>query len=100
MPALTPFFMDAIWPDTWPTILDKPATDLFLGAVNSALGRICLARHPLIATGKVTANSRLPGAINSSNVDGHAGRLPCKNSKRCNWHVNYVPVDDPWKTTP
>ncbi len=45
MPSLTPFFVDAIWPDTWPTILDKPPTDLFLGSVNSSLGRICIARQ-------------------------------------------------------
>ena len=46
-PALTPFFMDAIWPDTWPTAADLPPTDLYLGNVNSSLGRICIARHPL-----------------------------------------------------
>src|SRR5437588_5577142 len=41
MPALTPFFMDSIWPDTWPEITDTPSTDLYIGSVNSALGRIC-----------------------------------------------------------
>src|SRR5437870_7228217 len=46
-PALTPFYMDAICPDTWPSSPDLPQTDLFLGAVNSSLGRICLSRHPL-----------------------------------------------------
>jgi len=99
-PSLTPFFADAIWPDTWPTILDKPPTDLFLGAVNSAIGRVCIARHPLIANAKATANVKLPGAINMSYVDGHGGRLPLQQLKTVYWHVNYVPVDDPWKTTP
>lgn len=100
MPPLTPFFADAIWPDTWPTILDKPPSDLFLGLVNSSLGRVCIARHPLISNAKAIANMRLPGAINMSFVDGHAARLPLQKIKTVYWHVNYVPVDDPWKTTP
>jgi prepilin-type N-terminal cleavage/methylation domain-containing protein/prepilin-type processing-associated H-X9-DG protein len=100
MPTLTPFFVDAIWPDTWPTILDKPPTDLFLGSVNSSLGRVCITRHPLSSNARATANVRLPGAINMSFVDGHAARLPLQRIKTVYWHVNYVPVDDPWKTTP
>jgi prepilin-type processing-associated H-X9-DG protein len=80
--------------------LDKPPNDLFLGSVNSSLGRICLARHPLMSNVKVNANTRLPGAINSSYVDGHAGRLALQKIKTVYWHVNYVPVEDPWKTSP
>jgi prepilin-type N-terminal cleavage/methylation domain-containing protein len=99
-PVLTPFFMDAIWPDTWPEITDKPPTDLFLGAVNNALGRICITRHPLNTKGRSSNNMPLPGAINMSYVDGHSGRIPLQKLKTVYWHVNYVPVEDIWKTTP
>jgi prepilin-type N-terminal cleavage/methylation domain-containing protein len=98
-PALTPFFMDAIWPDTWPEITDTPAPDLFLGNVNSALGRISIARHPLLRQ-KAVRSQPLPSAINIGYVDGHAGRMPLQKLKTVYWHVNYVPVDDIWRTSP
>jgi prepilin-type N-terminal cleavage/methylation domain-containing protein len=98
MPALTPFFMDAIWPDTWPEISDTPAADLFLGNVNSALGRVSIARHPLNRT-RSTSRQPLPSAINMGYVDGHAGKIPLQKLKTVYWHVGYVPVEDIWKTT-
>ena len=100
MPALTPFFMDAIWPDTWPAITDTPSSDLFLGNVNSALGRITIARHPLIKSARAVSRQPLPGAINIGYVDGHAGKLPLQKVKTVYWHKDYVPVDDPWRTSP
>jgi prepilin-type N-terminal cleavage/methylation domain-containing protein len=99
MPALTPFFMDGIWPDTWPEITDAPSSDLFMGNVNSALGRISIARHPLVRT-RSTSNKPLPSAINIGYVDGHSGKLPLQKLKTVYWHVGYVPVEDVWKTTP
>jgi len=99
MPALTPFFMDAIWPDTWPEISDKPSSDLFLGDVNSALGRISIARHPLNRS-RAFSGKPVPGAINIGYVDGHSGKLPLQKLKTVYWHAGYVPVDDVWKTTP
>jgi prepilin-type N-terminal cleavage/methylation domain-containing protein len=99
MPALTPFFMDGIWPDTWPAIGDTPASDLFLGNVNSALGRISIARHPLMRQRSVN-QKQLPSAINIGYVDGHSGRIPLQKLKTVYWHVGYVPVEDVWKTTP
>jgi prepilin-type N-terminal cleavage/methylation domain-containing protein len=98
-PALTPFFMDALWPDTWPTLADRPPADLFKGDVNSALGRICLARHPLMKNARVTNGQRLPSAIIVSYADGHSGKLPLQKMKEVVWHVDYEPVGDPWKTT-
>jgi prepilin-type N-terminal cleavage/methylation domain-containing protein len=98
-PVLTPFFMDAIWPDTWPEIGDTPAADLFLGNVNSALGRISIARHPLMRQKAVTGKP-LPSAINISYVDGHSSKIPLQKLKTVYWHVGYVPVDDVWKTSP
>jgi prepilin-type N-terminal cleavage/methylation domain-containing protein len=98
-PSLTPFFMDAIWPDTWPQISDTPAPDLFLGNVNSALGRISIARHPLLRQ-KSKTGQPLPSAINIGYVDGHSGKVPLQKLKTVYWHLNYVPVDDIWRTSP
>jgi len=99
MPVLTPFFMDAIWPDAWPLISDTPAPDLFLGNVNSSLGRISIARHRLQRARSVNGQP-LPSGINIGYVDGHAGRIALKRLKTLYWHVGYVPVDDIWRTTP
>ncbi len=99
MSSTTPFFMDALWPDTWPLKEDMPPTDLYLGNVNGSLGRIALARHPLSRV-KVKQNDKLPSAINMSYVDGHAGKLRLEDIKRPTWHVGYVPIGNPWKTTP
>lgn len=99
-PALTPFFFDAIWPDTWPTIGSVPSGDLFLGNVNDSLGRCCIARHPLGRKTRASTGQRLPSAINMSFADGHAARLPLQQLKTVYWHQNYVPTDDPWRTTP
>jgi len=99
-PALTPFFMDAIWPDTWPTRTDLPSTDLYLGNVNQALGRICIARHPLQKNARAANGRPLPGAINMSYVDGHSAKLPLQKIKTVIWHKGYAPIGDPWRTTP
>jgi len=99
-PALTPFFMDAIWPDTWPVASDLPPNDLFLGDVNSSIGRICLARHPFVSTAKSTSGKTLPSAINMGYADGHAGKLPLQRLKTVIWHKDYQPIWDPWKTAP
>lgn len=98
MPALTPFFMDAIWPDTWPEVGDTPPSDLFLGNVNSSLGRISIARHPLLRQHSVSQKP-LPSAINVGFVDGHSAKVPLQKLKTVYWHAGYIPVDDPWKTT-
>jgi prepilin-type N-terminal cleavage/methylation domain-containing protein/prepilin-type processing-associated H-X9-DG protein len=98
-PSLTPFFMDAIWPDTWPGQSDVPPSDLFLGSVNSSLGRICLSRHNLMRA-KVTSGKPLPSGINMSYVDGHAGKIRLQSIKTVIWHKGYIPIGDPWKTSP
>jgi prepilin-type N-terminal cleavage/methylation domain-containing protein len=99
MPVLTPFFTDGIWPDTWPAITDLPPADLSQGAVNSALGRICIGRHPL-SRQKPVKPQPLQSAIIIGFVDGHASKVPLRNLKTMYWHLGYVPVDDIWKTTP
>jgi len=99
-PTLTPMFMDAIWPDTWPTKDDKPPTDLFKGQQSTALGRVMLARHPLDRRARTTSGQPVPGGINMEYADGHASKLALQKIKTVYWHRNYVPIDDPWKTKP
>jgi prepilin-type N-terminal cleavage/methylation domain-containing protein/prepilin-type processing-associated H-X9-DG protein len=99
-PATTPFFMDAIWPDTWPGAGDLPPNDLFAGTSGTSLGRICLARHPLKRVAKVKTGEPLPGAINMSYADGHAGKFKLQDIKKVTWHVDYTPIVNPWKTSP
>lgn len=100
-PVLTPFFMDAIWPDTWPQASDMPATDLYLGDQGTALGRLSIGRHPFVGRNAKVANRKpLPSAINVSYVDGHSAKLPLQKIKTVIWHKGYQPIGDPWKTTP
>jgi prepilin-type N-terminal cleavage/methylation domain-containing protein/prepilin-type processing-associated H-X9-DG protein len=99
-PSLTPFFFDAIWPDTWPKISDLPPTDLFLGNVNSSLGRCIIARHPLDKKARAVQGQKLPSGINMSYADGHSGKLPLQKIKTVMWHQDYSPTPDPWSTKP
>lgn len=99
-PSTTPFFMDALWPDLWPGAGDLPPTDLFAGNVNTSLGRCCLARHPLMRGARVRSGQPLPSAINMSYADGHAGKLRLRDIKSVTWHLGYVPISDPWRTSP
>ncbi len=99
-PAMTPIFMDAIWPDTWPVITDLPSNDLYLGNVNQALGRITIARHPLQKNARAVNNAAMPGAIEMSYVDGHAGKIPLQRLKTVYWHKGYIPTGDVWRTAP
>ena len=104
-PDLTPIFMDAIWPDTWPQETDMPGPsltggnyDLYFGGgpTASPFGRICIARHPL-TRGTVASGQPLPGAINMSYADGHAGKLPLQQIKMVLWHQGYVVSGNPWQ---
>ena len=99
-PSLTPVFMDANWPDTWVEISGTPPTDLFNGDSGTALGRVCLTRHPLTRGVKVAQGQKLPGAINMSYADGHAGKLLLQNIKTVIWHLGYLPTGNPWALQP
>ena len=99
-PGTTPFFLDANWPDLWPSKDDMPPTDLFTGDDGTSLGRCCLARHPLMRSAKVKSGQALPSAINMSYADGHSGKLRLEDIKTVTWHVGYQPIQDPWKTSP
>ena len=99
-PALTPAFMDAIWPDLWPRVSDLPPTDLFTGDQSTSLGRCMLARHPLLRGARAISRQRIPGSIIMSFADGHSTKLPLQRIKTVYWHNGYVPVEDPWRLTP
>lgn len=98
--STTPFFMDAIWPDLWPGKDDVPPTDLFLGNVNTSLGRCVIARHPLTRNAKAKSGQPLAGGIDMSYADGHAGKLRLQDIKMPTWHLGYEPISNPWRTTP
>ena len=93
--TLTPVFMDAMWPDTWPTATSPPYANLLTGDQNSSMGRISLARHGSQAMGAGLANvdtaKPLPGAINMSFYDGHVGMVRLENLWTFYWHVGYQP---------
>ena len=98
VPTLTPVFMDGIWPDIWVQTGSQPVGNLAIGDPNVGLGRICVARHPLMNV-TVAPGDRLPSAINMSYADGHAGRMPLQNLKTVCWHVGYLGNSNPWATT-
>jgi prepilin-type N-terminal cleavage/methylation domain-containing protein len=99
-PSTTPFFMDAIWPDLWPSYEDVPPRDLFLGDVNTSLGRCCISRHPALGKVRSQTNQKLPSGIDMSYADGHSANLRLQDIKKVNWHVGYKPLGDPWRTSP
>jgi prepilin-type N-terminal cleavage/methylation domain-containing protein len=98
-PSLTPVFADANWPDTWIEITGTPPLDLFNGDSATGLGRITLARHPLMRNARAVQGKKLPGAINTSYADGHAGKLRLQDCKTVIWHLGYVPAGNPWATS-
>jgi prepilin-type N-terminal cleavage/methylation domain-containing protein/prepilin-type processing-associated H-X9-DG protein len=102
-PVNTPTFMDSIWADQWVQERDIPATDLYNGAnggVNGGLGRICIARHPLLNGAKATPGQTLPGRIQMGFADGHAQVAKLQDIKSFMWCVGFTPISNPWSTTP
>jgi prepilin-type processing-associated H-X9-DG protein len=99
-PVQTPTFMDGIWPDTWPMASSLPPLDLVNGDWTTPLGRICIARHPLLSGAKATPGQPLPGSAQMGYVDGHAAVLKLQDIKNVVWHVNYTPIANPWSTAP
>ena len=102
-PAGTPFFLDAMWPDLWPTPADNPKDpqDLFYGnsggtsSSGAPMWRALIARHgsrpagaaPRAASVKVL----FPGRINVACIDGHAEPSTLDNLWSYIWSRDYVP---------
>ena len=102
-PVSTPTFMDAIWPDCWPTHGGNGGSlplDLFHGDPSMSMGRICIARHPLKANATATAGQTLPGAINMAFADGHASLWKLQDIKNLVWYNGCTPLANPWLPTP
>ena len=102
VPSLTPVFMDAVWPDTWPQRTDMPPSDLSAGLSGTAwadtpFSRCCISRHRLVRNATTAPGQKLPSGINMSFADGHVAKLPLQKIKSVMWHLGYVPSDDPWQ---
>jgi len=95
IPARTPYFMDAVWPDLWVYADSKPARNLFLGYVSDGqIGRCTIARHltagPKSAPQSVPPGARLPGGIGMSFADSHVEMVRLENLWQLAWHKGYV----------
>ena len=99
-PVSTPVFMDAIWPDCWPTHADTPPTDLFNGNPSDSVGRICIARHPLKTRATATTGQPILGATDMAFADGHASSWKLQDIKNVVWYNGCTPVANPWSATP
>jgi len=102
-PVSTPTFMDAIWPDCWPTHGGNGGSlplDLFHGDPTISMGRICIARHPLKPGATATAGQSIRGAINMAFADGHASLWKLQDIKNVVWYNGCTPISNPWLTTP
>ena len=90
----TPVFGDGMWVDAWPQAPDPPARNLYEGwGGQGGMGRYCLARHGSVSVAprNVPAGSPLPGAINISFADGHAGSWRLEKLWDLAWHKDYKP---------
>ena len=105
-PVGTPFFLDSIWPDMFPTPGDNPKdpSDLFYGNSGSSGGtssssgpmwRALIARHvsrpPQAAPRAASPKQPFPGRVNVGCVDGHAESSTLDNLWFYTWSRDYIP---------
>ena len=105
-PIGTPFFLDSIWPDMFPTPADNPKdpSDLFYGNAGSGGGtswssgpmwRALIARHgprpPGAASHVASPKVLFPGRVNVGCVDGHAESSSLDDLWFYHWSRDYVP---------
>jgi prepilin-type N-terminal cleavage/methylation domain-containing protein/prepilin-type processing-associated H-X9-DG protein len=92
-PTRTPYFVDGIWPDTWPKATDIASANLFTGDVNLPFGRIAIARHggqnATQAPRTAPLNRPLPGAVNVSFADNHVELTKLDKLWTLQWYQNY-----------
>ncbi len=95
-PSLTPFFVDAMWPDLWPKATDQPTPNLYTGGtvVNQEMQRCLLARHgglpPQSAPRNANLTKKLPGGIDLVFGDDHVELSPLDKLWSFQWHRGYV----------
>jgi prepilin-type N-terminal cleavage/methylation domain-containing protein len=97
-PSLTPYFADAIWYQTWPTVMDRPAQNLFNGAEGEGVGlhMIAIPRHGAPLSAAVTnfnPATSLPGAVNVTFSDNHVESVQLEKLWRLYWHRQWVPME-------
>jgi prepilin-type processing-associated H-X9-DG protein len=94
-PVETPVFGDGMWIDGWPQATDPAPRNLYegWGSPPGGMGRYGLARHGSVGVPprNVPAGTKLPGAINISFADGHAGPWQLENLWNLYWHRDYQP---------
>ncbi|MGA2247835.1 MAG: prepilin-type N-terminal cleavage/methylation domain-containing protein [Verrucomicrobiota bacterium] len=92
--STTPLFNDSVWVDAWPKETEGPAQDLYNGSEYNYIGRFTIARHggntPSTAPRNITSSSSLPGGINISFYDEHAGFTRLNALWTLNWHQGWV----------
>ena len=94
-PTKTPFFADALWLDAWPTVTDRPTTNLFDGDKfpGGGLSKIAIPRHASRSAPAKRLDQRntLPGAVNVSFADVHVETVKLENLWSLYWHKNWEP---------
>ena len=95
-PSKTLLFLDAIWPDIWPSATDMPTANLYTGDVTRGqeIDRCLIARHGSRPAASAPQNfnytQNLPPGINLGLFDGHAEFSVLENLWNYQWHIGYV----------
>jgi prepilin-type N-terminal cleavage/methylation domain-containing protein len=99
LPALTPFFADGVWVDTWPKEDDRAAKDLDTGDNGNYVGGnemqiVAIPRHGTAAPPPRRFNSKdtLPGSVNVGYADNHAQNVKLEDLWLSYWHKSWKPV--------
>jgi len=99
-PVRTPVFGDGNFPAAYPTALDLPPSDLYVGLTPGvypfvpSIEVFCLPRHgkrPIPVPRDWPPSQPLPGAVNVILFDGHAEPVKLDDLWQLYWHVGYVP---------
>jgi len=102
--AMTPVFVDTMWPDLWPRPTEPPSRDLYSGDLGTSsgptMGRCTIARHggraPSSAPRNVGAAQRLPGSVSIAIFDGHVEKAPLEKLWNYFWYRDYqIPATRP-----
>jgi prepilin-type N-terminal cleavage/methylation domain-containing protein len=93
----TPVFADAVQTIMMPEVTDVPASDLYMGVLDTgpgpAMGALTIARHGSRPASAAPRNfnitHRLPGMIDLSFSDGHVEKAPLENLWNYYWSANW-----------
>lgn len=100
VPAGTPVFFDANWVDTWPTEIDSPSANLWMGGGftghKNEMARLTIARHggvrPSAAPRNYTTSWKFAppkGAVNMGLSDGHVELATLPSLWGYSWHKGW-----------